>query len=191
MEVAFVVQEHPDLSLAESSPWAYFARDLANAGIFISRFNSLDEAWRLFDAMILMVWLDWQNKEHFKVERILPVMEKYAAYRAAFPNTMQIVLNHVDMCRRASATPYWRLGDPILFRTPAYDRTELTPFPVEDIFAFEYVRGSACFQNPTCEYAAGFIGSPSGPRGYRESVARETAKVGIGRCVANRIPRAE
>jgi hypothetical protein len=191
MNIAFVVEEHHDTVLAESSPWFHFAVALAKSGISISRFNSLDEAWRSFDAMILMVWLDWRNREYFRVEQILPVMEKYAAYRAAFPDTIQIVLNHVDMCRRASATPYWRVGDPILFRTPAYDRTELAPFPKDDIFPFEYLRGSACFQSLPCKYTAGFIGSPSGPRGYRESVARETSKVGLGRCLSNRIAKAE
>ena len=191
MDIAFVVQEHPDLSLAESSPWVRFAAELAKAGIFVSRFSSIDEAWRHFDAMILMVWLDWGNREYFKPECIIPVMEKYSSYRAAFPATIQIVLNHVDMCRRAYATPYWRSGDPILFRTPAYARSELAPFPPEDIFAFEYVRGSACFANHSVRHAAGFIGSPSGPAGYRESVARETAKVGLGKCLNDKIPKAE
>jgi hypothetical protein len=191
MDIAFVVQEHPDLSLAESSPWVCFAAKLAKAGIFVSRFSSIDEAWRHFDAMILMVWLDWGNREYFKPECIIPVMEKYSSYRAAFPTTIQIVLNHVDMCRRAYATPYWRSGDPVLFRTPAYVRSELAPFPPEDIFAFEYVRGSACFANHSMRHAAGFIGSPSGPAGYRASVARETAKVGVGKCLNDKIPKAE
>jgi hypothetical protein len=191
MEIAFVVQEHHDRLLVETSPWVYFAKELANAGFSILKFDSLARAWRPFDAMILMVWLDWRNREYFNHERILPLMEKYAEYRAAFPSTIQIVLNHVDMCRRASATAYWRPGDPVLFRTPAYDRAELNPFPPKDIFAFEHLRGSACFPQLPIKYAAGFIGSPSGPRGYRESVARETSKVGLGRCKPKRIPRAE
>src|SRR5262249_24345884 len=112
-------------------------------------------------------------------------------YRAAFPDTTQIVLNHVDMCRRAWAVPYWRMGDPVLCRTRAYDRAKLAPFPKEDIFAFEYLRSSACFPNLPCKYAAGFIGSRSGPPGYRDSVACETSKVGLGRCITDPIPKAE
>jgi hypothetical protein len=141
MEVAFVVQEHPDRARVVTAPWFHFAGDLARSGIFVSKFDSLDAAWRPFDAMILMVWLDWENRDHFKAHRILPVMEKYSAYRAAFPGTIQIVLNHTDMARRAWAIPYWRLGDPILFKTPAYDRSELAPYPAEDIYPYEYVHG--------------------------------------------------
>lgn len=191
MDVAFVVQEHPDKFLIETSPWLCFAEDLAKEGIHVRKFDSLQAAWRPFDAMILMVWLDWQNPTHFRADRIVPIMEKYSEYRAAFPDTIQIVLNHVDMCRRASALSYWRRGDPILFRTPAYDRSELRPYPAGDITAFDYVRGSACFQHLPCKYAAGFIGSPSGPRGYRERVAQEVAKVGLGRCVPSKIRRQE
>lgn len=69
MEVAFVVQEHPDRAKVETAPWFCFAQDLANSGIFISKFDSLSAAWRPFDAMILMVWLDWENRQHFPSRR--------------------------------------------------------------------------------------------------------------------------
>jgi hypothetical protein len=189
MEIAYLVTAHPDVGLVESVPWSYFSAELAEQGIIISRFNSLDEAWRPFDAMMLLVWIDWRSPHHFKKWEIMPVMEQYSAYRAAFPQTRQIVLNHVDMARRPSALAYWRLGDPILFRTPAYDRSELHPYPAEDIYPFERIWGDACFPNLPCEYAAGFVGSPSGPKGYREKVARQTAKVGIGRCSSKPIRR--
>jgi hypothetical protein len=191
MEIAYVVQAHPDSELIKSVPWNYFAKELAQHDVFVSRFNSIDEAWRPFDAMILLVWLDWRHRGYFKVEQILPVMEKYSIYRATFPATIQIVVNHVDMARRATAIPYWRLGDPILFKTPAYDRTELAPFPAQDIFPYEVVCGSACFRDLPCQYAAGFIGTPSGPRGYRERVARETAKVGLGRCLTRKLRKSK
>ncbi|HVN28215.1 MAG TPA: hypothetical protein VMT64_06995, partial [Candidatus Binataceae bacterium] len=190
MEIAYVVTAHPDSGLIDSVPWAFFAKELAKDDINILRFNSLDEAWRPFDAMILLVWLDWQNPTHFNKWKIMPVLEKYSAYRATFPETRQIVLNHVDMARRPSALLCWRLGDPILFRTPAYDRSELRPYPAEDIYPFERIWGAARFRiDVPCEYAAGFIGSPSGPQGYRDSVASATAKVGIGRCVAKLLER--
>ncbi|HEY6421598.1 MAG TPA: hypothetical protein VIX59_21580 [Candidatus Binataceae bacterium] len=191
MNIAFVVEAYPDSSQARLAPWVYCAKELTSRGIHVSTFHRFEDAWRFFDAMILMVWLDWENREHFKAERILPVMEKYSAYRAAFPGTLQIVVNHTDMCRRAYATPYWRLGDPILFRTPAYDRAELAPFPAEDIFSYEIIWGEECFHAAPIKYAAGFVGTPSGPRGYRETVALETSKVGLGACVTQRIPNTQ
>jgi len=189
MDVAFVVEAHPDKARVEFAPWYHYRRELAKVGIKVTLFDDLRKAWRPFDAMILMVWLDWANRELFKPELIIPVMEKFAAYRAAFAETTQVILNHTEMGRRAYATPYWRLGDPILFRTPAYDRSKLAPFPEKDIFAFEYLRGKPCFRASTIKYRAGFIGTPSGPQGYRAIVAAETAKVGIGRCVSKQIPK--
>jgi hypothetical protein len=118
-------------------------------------------------------------------------MEKYAEYRARFPETIQIVLNHTDMSRRPYAVPYWRPGDPILYRTPAYDRSELAPFPPAAIFPYERMWENIGFPGSETKYAAGFIGTPSGPPGYRDAVARETARVGFGRCDAARIPRLE
>ncbi|HXN85109.1 MAG TPA: glycosyltransferase [Candidatus Binataceae bacterium] len=187
MNVAFVVEEHPDRSRVTSSPWIFHQKQLAEADITVELFDDLKKAWRPFDAMILMVWLDWDNPIHFKADRIVPVMEKYSAYRAAFPETIQIVLNHTDMNRHAYAAPYWRIGDPVLFRTPAYDRIELAPFPPNRIFAYEYLEGQALPPSPI-KYAAGFIGTPSGPPGYRNRVAAETAKVGLGKCLRVPIP---
>ncbi|HLX38768.1 MAG TPA: glycosyltransferase [Candidatus Binataceae bacterium] len=184
MEVAFVTEFHPDRELPRQVPWNYFAADLASAGINIMRFDSLETAWRPFDAMILIIWLDPQNRRHFKPYKITSVMEKYWAYRARFPQTVQIVVNHTDMSRFASATPYWKPGDPVLFRTPAYDRDELWPFPAAAIYPWEKIWGTACYKTDlACKYDAGFIGRASGPDGYREQVARATAKVGIGKCV--------
>ena len=102
-------------------------------------------------------------------------------------DTVQIILNHTDMARRPYATPYWRPGDPILYRTPAYQRSELYPFPPQSILPYEKIWGSACFVSDTPPtYKAGFIGTHSGPHGYRARVAQETAKVGVGVCQAER-----
>jgi hypothetical protein len=182
------VEEHPDKERVTAAPWLLHRAQLAEAGITVQFFDDLRKAWRPFNAMILMVWLDWANPVRFKPERIIPVMEKYSAYRAAFPATTQIVLNHTDMGRHAYAAPYWRMGDPILFRTPAYDRSELMPFPANQIFAFEYIRGEVLPPSPI-RHAAGFVGTPSGPSGYRKRVAAETAKVGIGKCIPVRLPK--
>jgi hypothetical protein len=190
MNVAFVVEEHSDEHRVSTAPWIFYRERLDEAGIAIQVFDDLRKAWRPFDAMILMVWLDWDNPYRFKPERIIPVMEKYSAYRAAFPETTQIVLNHTDMGRHAYAAPYWRRGDPILFRTPAYDRSELAPFPADQIFAFEYIRGEVLPPSPI-KYAAGFVGTATGPAGYRDRVAAETAKVGLGRCLPAMLPKAE
>src|ERR1700674_1279362 len=190
MNVAFVVENHPDLERVETAPWFFHRAQLAQTGITVALFDDLSKAWRPFDAMILMVWLDWANPVSFKPDRIMPVMEKYSAYRAAFPETTQIVLNHTDMGRHAYAAPYWRTGDPIAFLTPAYDRSELAPFPADQIFAFEYIRGSVLPPAPV-RHAAGFIGTPSGPPGYRNRVAAATAAVGIGKCIPVPLPKEE
>jgi hypothetical protein len=145
MNVAFVVEEHPDKWLVRTAPWVVHREQLAEAGITVELFDDLRSAWRPFDAMILMVWLDLLNPVLFKPYRIIPVMEKFSAYRGAFPETTQIILNHTDMGRRAYAAPYWRMGDPILFRTPAYDRSELAPFPADQI-SLSIISGVKCFR---------------------------------------------
>src|SRR5262245_8380334 len=131
--------------------------------------------------MMVHAWLDWNNPRRFDRTRIMPLLARYATYRARYPETIQIVLNHVDMGRPPYATPYWRPGDPVLYKTPVYDRRELAPFPPETIWAYEKVWGEACFTaTESPDYLAGFIGTPSGPRGYRQRVAAATAQVGIG-----------
>jgi len=183
MEVAVVIEGITERRIT-LQPWVYYKGALAERNIHIRMYYENNEAFRRpFDAMLLHVWQDWRNKRLFNPSRILPLMEKYAAYRAEFPDTIQIVLNHTDMSRRPYALPYWRPADPILYRTPAYDRRELSPFPGERIWAYEHVWGRPCFiRQPPPQYAAGFIGKPSGPSGYRRRVAQETAKVGIGIC---------
>ncbi len=183
MEIAVVVQSISEETIV-SQPWICHRTALAARNIHIHCYEASPEAFqRPFDAMLLHVWQDWDNKDYFKPRRIVPVMERYTVYRVEFPETVQIVLNHTDMSRRPYAIPYWRPGDPILYRTPAYDRKELYPFPPKDIWAYEKVWGKPCFiSNNLPKYKAGFIGQPSGSRGYRQRVAEETAKVGIGIC---------
>jgi hypothetical protein len=183
MEIATIIEGISEPRNARQ-PWIYYGNTLAEKGIYIRIYRGSEEGFqRPFDAMLLHVWQDWANKEHFKPSRILRIMGKYVIFRAEFPHTIQIILNHTDMSRRPYATPYWRPGDPILYRTPAYNRQELYPFPPGKIWAYEGVWGEPCFvSNPTPKYKARFIGSPSGPPGYRRSVAEGTAKVGIGIC---------
>ena len=220
MRVAYVTA---DIGAAarEPQPWVWHRDALTARGIDVVHVDasSPDAFGRAYDAMILHVWLDWKNTQRFVPSRILPVMEAYAAYRARFPETVQIVLNHTDMSRRPYAAPYWRPGDPVLYRTPAYDRSELAPFPAESIHAYEKVWGAPRFVDGAARgrdglgvgrrarvllrnldaapelartvgaalgrhtFAAGFVGQPTGPRGYRARVARETARVGVGLCV--------
>ena len=183
MEIAVVREDISEATFARQ-PWVYYREALAKKDIHIHIYRGGGEAFqRPFDAMLLYVWQDWGNKERFFPSRILPLIEKYSIYRYEFPETIQIILNHTDMSRRPYATPYWKHGDPILYRTPAYDRKELYPFPAQHIWAYEYIWGKPCFASKTpAKHPAGFIGQPSGPHGYRESVAKETAKVGIGIC---------
>jgi hypothetical protein len=169
-------------------PWIHHRAALAERGIRLHLFEGGGDAFRRpWDAMLLHVWQDWKNKQLFNPYRIMPIMEQYAIYRARFPDTVQIVLNHTDMARRPFATPYWRPGDPVLYHTPAYDRGELHPFPAESIWPYEHVWGSSCFaSDEPPRYAAGFVGTASGLPGYRERVAAATAEVGIGVCTAER-----
>jgi len=133
--------------------------------------------------MFLHVWQDWQNEKLFNQYRIMPLLEKYLTYRYEFPKTIQIVLNNTDMCRRPFCIPYWRPGDPILYRAPAYNRKELYPLPPEDIWAYEMIYGEPCFEtNIPAKHSAGFVGTQTGPSEYRKKVAIETSKVGIGIC---------
>ena len=183
MEIAVIIEGIGDSKIA-LQPWVYYREVLAERDMHFRIYHGNAEAFqRPFDAMLLHVWQHWKNRERFIPSRILPIMERYAIYRAEFPDTVQIILNHTDMSRRPYATAYWRPGDPILYRTPAYDRKELYPFPPEQIWPYEMVWGEACFVSETMpKYKAGFIGRPNGPSGYRVRVAEETAKVGIGIC---------
>ncbi|GJL83888.1 MAG: hypothetical protein DHS20C01_35220 [marine bacterium B5-7] len=176
-----------------SRPWIKFRGELASHGIFIETYKDAMQAFEQeYDAMMLDIWLDWENGEHFRAEKILPIMGRYAEYRSKYPHTRQIILNHTDMSCLPYATPYWRYGDPVLFRTPAYDRRLLSPFPPQHIWSFEKVWGSARFMNHdsgNLSYPAGFAGTSSGPDGYRQAVANATACVGVGLC-SDRAPLA-
>ena len=163
-------------------PWLYHRAALAERGVNIHLVDAPDAFARAFDAMIPMAWLDYDNPRRFDPRRILPFIEQHSAYRARFPGVRQVACNHIDMSRRPYALPYWRLGDLILARTPPYDRTELAPFPAADVWPYEMVLGSPCLVAEAPRTRAGFVGTPSGPPGYRARVALETAKVGVGIC---------
>jgi len=181
-----VLTEGIDPDEIETQPWVYHREALAADGIRIEVLPADENAFaRRFDVMMLHVWQDWDNPHRFVAHRIVPIMQHYAVYRAKFPETVQIILNHVDMAHPPCATAYWRLGDPVLYKTPAYDRSKLAPFPPDTIWAYERVwNASRIGSSDRPKYQAGFIGTASGPRGYRQRVAAATARVGIGVCKA-------
>jgi hypothetical protein len=187
MDIGVIIEGVNESEIAEQ-PWMYHRGALLKRGIRIHPYRPGQQGFdRPFDAMLLHVWQHWENREKFAVDRILPVLEQYAIYRSRYPETIQIVCNHTDMARRPYATPYWRTGDPVLYRTPAYDRTELAPFPSDMIWAYEKVWGERCFLSASpIVHQAGFIGTNSGPAGYRLRVAAATARVGIGICAPQR-----
>ncbi len=187
MEIAVVTEGVTDFWIS-AQPCIHYKDALADKGIHIQIYSGDGAAFqRRFDAMLLLVWQDWKNRHRFIASRILPLMARYAIYRAEYPDTIQIIVNHTDMARRPYATPYWRPGDPVLYRTPAYDRAELYPFPADTIWPYELIWGAPCFASSAAPaYRAGFIGTSSRPRGYRERVAAATAKVGIGVCTPQR-----
>jgi hypothetical protein len=175
-----------------AQPWIYGKAALSAAGINVHVFRGRDtrEAFqRSFDAMLLYLWQDWMNRGRYDPLLIMPQIERQAAYRFRFPDTIHIIVNHVDDSRHNYCLPYWREGDPLLWRTPPYDRTELQPLPGDQIWAYEKVWTLPGFPAAPPKYAAGFIGTPTGPAGYRKRVARETAKVGIGICRDSRFLR--
>jgi len=193
MDIGVIIAGIDEATLA-CQPWILHKQSLAEAGIHLHLYRDAAEGFqRPFDAMLLQVWQDWGNKTYFKPWRIVPIMEQYAIYRSRYPSTVQIVLNHVEMGRRPYATPYWRTGDPVLYRTPAYDRSELYPFPAETIWAYELVWGKPRYvSDGPPKHRAGFVGTTSGPLGYRQRVAAATAKVGIGICAQERpMPKPE
>ena len=192
MDIGVVVEGIADGDFA-AMPWIYHRNALLSKGIKIHIHSGRENWCHGFDAMLLYVWQDWENLTRFDHQRIMPLLENYSTYRSRYPQTVQIVLNHTDMARRPYATPYWRDGDPVLYRTPAYDRGELAPFPPETIWAFEKVWGNDCFSSTdTPRYQCGFIGTQSGPPGYRERVAAATAQVGLGLCARlQAFPRAK
>jgi hypothetical protein len=185
VEIAVIVAAVDDDQVA-AQPWVYGQAELQAAGIDVRVFRGRairDAFGRPFDAMLLHVWQDWMNPGRFNPLKIMPVIERAAAYRLRYPQTIQIVLNHTDDSRGSRCLPYWRPGDPILYRTPPYDRAELAPLPAHDIWAYEFVWGRPRFTTDRPpRFAAGFIGTPTGVPGYRARVARATSKVGIGLC---------
>jgi hypothetical protein len=183
MDIGFIVAGIDENQLV-AQPWVYYRDALLSRGIRIHvHHGGVDGFDRSYHAMCLHVWQDWGNRLRFKPERIMPILERYATYRSRHAQTIQIVLNHTDMGRRPYATVYWREGDPVLYRTPAYDRTELVPFPPSAIWPYEKVWGSNCFASAeTPKYRCGFVGTDSGPNGYRRRVAAASARVGLGIC---------
>jgi hypothetical protein len=168
-----------------AQPWIHGQQQLRSEGIDVRVFRGREtrEAFnKPVDAMLLYVWQDWMNRGRYDPFQIMPHIERQAAYRLRFPETVQIVVNHTDNSRHVYCLPYWRPGDPLLWRTPPYDRAELEPLPGDRIWAYEKVWTLPGFAAARPKYAAGFIGTPTGPAGYRARVARETAKVGIGIC---------
>jgi hypothetical protein len=188
MRVAAVLEGF-DPTYGHLVPWLVHREALALEGIEIGVLDAERGFAERWDALIAMPWLDWNNPRRFDPKRIMPFIERHAAYRARHPEVVQITCNHIDMSRRPWALPYWRAGDPILCRTPPYDRGELAPFPPDDMQPYEMTMGSACLVSREApRHRAGFIGTPSGDRAYRIEVARETAKVGIGICHPRPLP---
>jgi hypothetical protein len=105
-------------------PWIFHREALAERNIRIHVYAGDDPAGfqRPFDAMIVHAWQDWKNPKRFDRTRIMPLLERYATYRAAFRRRCKS--STMSTWAAVLATPYWRTGDPVLYKTPAYDRRE-------------------------------------------------------------------
>lgn len=185
MDVAVIVLGI-DESQVRKSPWVACRDQLGRRGIEIHLIEEegIGGAFnQYFDAMMLFVWQDWYNRTRFVPDRIMPVLRRHSTYRARFPETVQIALNHSDNSLNPFCLERWRPGDPVLYRTPPYDRTLLSPIPPGDIWPYERIWGSPRFDTSGDPwFEAGFIGRPTGPEGHRSEVARQTRRVGIGLC---------
>lgn len=184
MDIAVVLK---DISPQEFhyAPWGRYQRELALIGIHFRLFKEEAAFSRTWDAMMAWAWQDWDSPR-FNPRKVMPFLEKFTVYRDKHPEVLQIVLNHPDSSRHPWALPYWRRGDPIIVRTPPYDRSELAPFPAEDMFAYEKhydsdAKGQPIFSEGD-SHGAGLICTATGPSNYRKTVAAYTAKVGIGWC---------
>jgi hypothetical protein len=181
MEIAYVTAGIRPAELVPQ-PWFHHREELAAHGIRILHRDAASTGVfdRPYDAMLLHIWLDTKNRKRYDPSSLLPVAAAYSAYREHFPETVQIVLNHTDMSRTPYASPYWRPGDPVLYRTPAYDRSELAPFPPESIWAYEKVWGDDCFrQDP----------EPAGP--LRRAGPRQRTRVAWDAMRGGRTPLPE
>ena len=194
MLVAAITEGMPKWDV-EQAPWNCHRAHIEESGVNITLIPAERMDWsRRFDAMLLHIWLDWDNPKRYNPQRILPVFAKYAEYRSRFPTTVQIICNHTDMVGRPYAIPYWRKGDPVLYKIPPYDRSVLTPFPEADIWPWELAYNSTygrhlAFSKINEDLSAAFVGTPSGPQDYRARVAEFTNRVGIGLCVNEKIPQ--
>ena len=180
-----------------ATPWIYHRDALQNAGYYIRLYSEPREMFsRRHDAIILHMMFNWLGNCLFDASTIMPILAKLATYRAKYPDCVNIVLHHWDMVGVPFSIPLWTQGDPVLYRTPFYDRALHYPFPAKDIWPYEKVWGSPCFTSrETPQFKAGFIGTRTsgidhpkdfvGPMAdwrWRDRVAHETAKVGIGVC---------
>lgn len=179
MDIAVFIQDIDNYEV-KMQPWVFYKYRLAERGIDIELFYNDEGAFSgPCDAMILHVWQHWLNPKKFNHYHAMKTMEKYAAYRAEYPDTTQIILNHTDDSRHPYALPYWRAGDPVLYRTPPYNRKELNPLAEDKIWAYEIEMGKPCFDtNCADKYKAGLLGPLGGPSEYIQSVIDQTSKVG-------------
>jgi hypothetical protein len=193
MRVVAVSEGMPKWDI-EQAPWNCHRAHLKTVGIELFQIPATDMDWsQQFDCMLLHIWLDWDNPKRYTPQTIMPVFAKYAEYRAKYPDTIQIICNHTDMVGRPYALPYWRKGDPVLYKIPPYDRRALSPFPEMDIWpwelAYDFTYGRQAFTKMNEDLLAAFVGTPSGPEGYRASVAEFTNRVGVGICLTEKMPQ--
>ena len=182
-----VVVVNVDPSQVGSSPWVRYREELKREGISIQVFDDYKHAFcHDHDAIMLHLVFNWNQTKFFNPAEIMPLLAALSTYRSEHPDCQHVLLYAWE---RPSpfAFPYWRAGDPILYRTPLYDRSELYPFPASEVWSYEKIWGSACYQTDSPpKYASGFIGSRT-RREWRDRVARETARTGIGICTATAV----
>jgi len=110
MDIAVYIQDIDKYGI-RTQPWIIYKYELAERNINIHLFYNDEEAFkRPFDAMLLHVWQHWLNPTKFNQYHTMNLMEKYAIYRAEYPQTIQIILNHTDNSRHPFSLPYIRVS---------------------------------------------------------------------------------
>lgn len=191
MQLSVLIHNH-DKWYSELAPWVLYKDQL---GFPVTTYRSYEADFfeREHEAILLHLWTDWLNNRRFNTIETMELMCKLTTYRARYPKTKIYLCSDHDNANRNFALPYWRETDRVLYRIPPYDRSKL--FPYKDVWAWEYAYnkcyGRPVFEDGPVQFQAAFVGSPSGPPGYRQLVALFTARVGFGFCNENMMAQEE
>jgi hypothetical protein len=159
MDIAVVVSRIGE-GYFTRSPWYLYRDRLEKVGFRIHLYEDSLAGFRTrHDAIILFVSFNWLHDVNFPSDVVMPYFQHLAIYRYEYPDCINIVLHHWDMIDVPFADPLWRPGDPVLLRTPYYDRSRHYPLSNSVIGSYEldYAPKDRFKQHNEIRYMAGFI----------------------------------